>query len=105
MINPTGITNTYTVNDALRSLTPNADWVWSTEEGLRWQDIEQVQPTDNEIAAEIIRLQAEYDAQQYAINRRLEYPSIEECVHAILDNEVDALQVKRAGIKAKYPKP
>ena len=36
--------------------------------------------------------------------RRAEYPSIEECVHAILDGDLVALQEKRAAVKAKYPK-
>ena len=31
-------------------------------------------------------------------------PSIQECVHAILDDDLDALQAKRADIKTKYPK-
>jgi len=46
----------------------------------------------------------EYDAQAYARNRAAEYPSIQECVHAILDDDLDALQTKRAEIKKKYPK-
>ena len=29
---------------------------------------------------------------------------IQECVHAILDDQLDALQAKRASIKTKYPK-
>ena len=33
------------------------------------------QPTEAEIDAEVIRLQAEYDAQAYARNRAAEYPS------------------------------
>ena len=33
-----------------------------------------------------------------------EYPTIEECVHAILDDELDALQAKRKLVKDKYPK-
>jgi hypothetical protein len=40
----------------------------------------------------------------YADNRQAEYPSIQECVHAILDDQLDALQAKRADIKTKYPK-
>ena len=40
----------------------------------------------------------------YADKRKAEYPSIAECVHAILDNELDALQVKRQAVKKKYPK-
>ena len=56
------------------------------------------------ITAEVTRLQAEYDAQSYARSRKAEYPSIEECVHAILDNDLDALQVKRQAVKDKHPK-
>jgi len=56
------------------------------------------------ITEEVIRLQVESDAQEYARLRKAEYPSIEECIHAILDDDLDALQAKRAEIKARYPK-
>ena len=56
------------------------------------------------VDAEAARLQAEYDALQYQRDRKAEYPSIEECVHAILDDDLDALQAKRAEVKARYPK-
>lgn len=56
------------------------------------------------ITAEITRLQAVHDSQQYSRDRQAEYPSIEECVHAILDNDLDALQAKRQAVKTKYPK-
>lgn len=52
----------------------------------------------------LIDAKAEYDAQEYARNREAEYPSIQECVHAILDNTLDVLQAKRASVKLKYPK-
>jgi len=64
----------------------------------------QTPPTEKEIDTEVKRLQAEYDAQEYARKREAEYPSIQECVHAILDDDLDALQAKRAEIKTKYPK-
>ena len=64
----------------------------------------QTPPTEKEIDTEVKRLQAEYDAQEYARKREVEYPSIQECVHAILDDTLDALQAKRASIKTKYPK-
>jgi len=52
--------------------------------------------------------EAEWEAQQlatqYIRDRATEYPSIQECVHAILDDTLDALQAKRASIKTKYPK-
>ena len=40
----------------------------------------------------------------YARKRKEEYPSIEECVHAILDDDLVSLQEKRAAVKGKYPK-
>ena len=64
----------------------------------------QPQPSGAEIEAAHAEWQAEYNAQEYARLRRVEYPSIEECVHAILDDDLDALQAKRAEIKARYPK-
>jgi hypothetical protein len=57
-----------------------------------------------DILAERDRLQAEYDAQAYSRKREAEYPSVQECVHAILDDTLDALQAKRAEIKTKFPK-
>ena len=49
-------------------------------------------------------LLAEHEAQAYARNRQAEYPSIEECLHAILDDDLTALQAKRQAVKDKYPK-
>jgi len=46
----------------------------------------------------------EYERVKYQRDRKAEYPTIDECVHAILDNELDALQVKRQAVKKKYPK-
>jgi hypothetical protein len=43
--------------------------------------------------------------EQYKETRRAEYPTIEECVHAILDNDLDALQAKRKLVKEKHLKP
>ena len=65
----------------------------------------QTPPTSEEIQTEYNRLIAEYDAQEYARNREAEYPTIQECVHAILDDDLDALQVLRQAVKDKYPKP
>lgn len=63
------------------------------------------QPSDAEIEAAHAEWQVEWDAQAYARNRKSEYPSIEECVHAILDDDLVALQAKRSAVKEKYPKP
>ena len=62
------------------------------------------QPSESEIEAAHAEWQAEYDSQAYARLRKAEYPSIEECVHAILDDDLVALQAKRAEVKARFPK-
>ena len=92
-----------TTVEALQSLKPKAEWVLRGDE-LTWMDDVQTEPTQSEIDAEVIRLQAEYDAQAYARNRLTEYPTIQECVHAILDDDLTALQVLRQAVKDKYPK-
>jgi len=92
-----------TFTQALHSLTPNAEWT-ATGDVINWLDASQTEPTQSEIDAEVIRLQAAYDAQEYARLRKDEYPSIEECVHAILDDDLTALQVLRQAVKDKYPK-
>ncbi len=45
-----------------------------------------------------------FDALDYKAKRMSEYPTIEECVHAILDDDLTALQAKRKAVKEKYPK-
>ena len=49
-------------------------------------------------------IKAEFDALAYSRKRQAEYPSIHECVHAILDDDLTALQEKRQAVKTKYPK-
>jgi len=56
------------------------------------------------VLKENAKLQAEYDAEAYSRNRQAEYPSVQECVHAILDDDLVALQEKRQAVKTKYPK-
>ena len=66
----------------------------------------QTPPSNTEIDAEIIRLQEEYDAQEYARNRASEYPSLLELTVALYDtDDKSAVEAKRAAVKAKYPKP
>ena len=63
-------------------------------------------PTQEEIDAEVKRVQAEWDAQEYARKRQAEYPSIEELVVALYDTDDKAdIEAKRAAVKKKYPKP
>ena len=61
------------------------------------------QPTQAELETAWAQIQTAYD-NDYARKRQEEYPSIEECVHAILDDDLVALQEKRTAVKTKYPK-
>lgn len=88
---------------ALKSLLPTAEWIIRGEV-IEWLSPGISQPTEDEIQAEITRLQAEYDAKEYQRKRQVEYPTIEECVHAILDNDLENLQALRQAVKEKYPK-
>jgi len=45
-----------------------------------------------------------FDALDYKTKRKSEFPTIEECVHAILDDDLEALQAKRTAVKEKYKK-
>ena len=79
---------------AIVALNPNANVTVRGEE-VEWIDGNPTNITDEQISAKQIELQTEYDAQDYARKRKLEYPSIEECVHAILDDDLTSLQEKR----------
>ena len=49
--------------EALVSLAPTAEWVL-TGDTIRWDSTDIDQPSNAEIDAEIVRLDAEYDSQQ-----------------------------------------
>jgi len=92
--------------DALLALTPNAQWVLNGDE-LTWLDEVQTQPTDAAIAAKIVELQAAHDAAAYARSRQAAYPSIQDCIHALMDggDTLTDLQALRTAVKAANPKP
>ena len=69
-----------------------------------WNATDKPKPTDEQLNA----LESQADdietANQVISNRKSEYPSIEECVHAILDDDLENLQILRQAVKEKYPK-
>ena len=94
--------------DAIKSLVPGAKFGIYDNDLTRidWQDESKSQPSDADIEAELVRLQKEYDAQEYARKREAEYPSIAELTVALYDtDDKAAIETKRAAVKAKYPKP
>ena len=91
------------IAEALMSLTTNAEWSIVGSD-INWLDSEQTEPTQSEIDAEIIRLQAEYDSQAYARNRKAEYPTIADQLDDIYHNGIDAWKATIKVTKDKYPK-
>ena len=97
--------NTIGTAEALQSLKPNAQW--TIQSGvIGWRDIEQTEPTQAEIDAEVIRLQAEYDAQAYARNRKAEYDQLNQ-FEMQFDDDRDGTTTwvdKINEIKGRHPK-
>lgn len=92
--------------NAIISLRPGARW-HMREDVLVWEDEEQVEPTEEELASEIARLQAEYDSQDYARKRKAEYNALNQ-FELISDDAINGTTTHRdaiLAIKAKYPKP
>ena len=85
-----------------------ADALYSdTLDGITaWRSDPSKQPTEEQIQAKLAELQADYDSKKYQRDRLKEYPTIEELVVALYDEEdKQALIEKRKAVKAKYPKP
>jgi hypothetical protein len=93
------------LHEAILELMPTAEVTVRNESEIIWgANCLNNHPTEEQIKTKQAELQAEYDALAYSRNREAEYPSIQECVHAILDDDLTALQEKRQAVKTKYPK-
>ena len=95
--------------EAIKSLVPGAKFGIYDNDLTRidWQDESKSHPSDADIEAELVRLQAEYDAQEYARNREAEYPSMGDQMDMMYkDNKnsttthADAVEA----VKTKWPK-
>ena len=91
--------------NAILALEPNALFHIVNDE-IVWISEDIDQPSDEDIATKKTELQAIEDAKQYQRDRKAEYPSIEDCVHALLDggDTLTDLQALRQAVKDKYPK-
>ena len=92
--------------DAILSLAPSSEFVMVEDVITEWHSEDITQPTDEAIATEQARLQAEYDAKDWERNRQAEYPSLQDCIHALLDggDTLTDLQAQRQAVKDQYPK-
>jgi len=89
--------------DAIISLRPLATWT-STDGVITWKDSKYTQPTDDEINAEITRLDNQYTADEYKRKRAAEYPSVVDQLDDIYHNGIDAWKATIKKTKDKYPK-
>ena len=93
--------------NALQSLRPMAQWVLRGDD-LEWHDTEQTQPTEAEITAEVARLQAEYDNNEYQRQRATAYPTIQEQLDMQYWDGVNGTTIWAdtiASVKSENPKP
>ena len=92
---------------AIRKVYPEVVDIFN--DGLVWKAWDkhkkEIELDEELIKIELEKLQEEQKLVEYKKLRKLEYPSIEECVHAILDDNLEELQAKRLAVKEKYPKP
>jgi hypothetical protein len=94
---------------ALQSLRPKAEWSLNgdTYSGLEWLDTTQTKPTEEEVEAEIARLQIEHKQKEYQRQRAPEYPSIGDQLDALFHAGVfpSEMAAQIQAIKDRYPKP
>ena len=95
--------------DAIKSLRPEAQWrITETDySSLVWADEIQTKPTKAELEAEVIRLQAVYDAKQYQRNRAIEYPPLPDQLDMLYHDRINSTDTWMEAIQAvknKYPK-
>ncbi len=96
-------------NDNTHKFVVKGDPTNETEykENVEWIDLETAPYTWSEVETKKTELENNYNAEQWKRNRKAEYPSHEECIHALLDggDTLTDLQAKRTATKNKYPKP
>ena len=93
--------------EAILKINPNA------KVAITDNDINQIEWLDGttpipkaDIEAKMVEVQADYDAEEWKRNRQAEYPTLQDCIHALLDggDTLTELQSKRTATKTKYPK-
>jgi len=93
--------------EAIMKINPNAEVTVDGDDinSITWDNGTTPIPKAD-IEAKMVELQAEYDAEEWKRNRQAEYPTIDDCIHALLDggDTLTELQAKRTATKTKYPK-
>ena len=92
---------------AVRKINPNAELsvIDNDVNQITWHNGTTPIPKAD-IEAKMVEVQADYDAEEWKRNRQIEYPTLHDCIHALLDggDTLTELQAKRTATKTKYPK-
>ena len=95
------------IEQAILKINPNAEFSVNADDinQITWHNGTTPIPVAD-IEAKMTELQAEYDAEEWKRNRQAEYPTHDDCIHALLDggDTLTELQAKRTATKNKYPK-
>ena len=95
------------IEKAIKKINPNADFTINANDINQITWLNGTTPIPKaDIEAKMVEVQAEYDAEEWKRNRQAEYPSIQDCIHALLDggDTLTELQANRQQVKDKYPK-
>jgi hypothetical protein len=97
----------FNIAHAIDSLYPKAPYTIAEfkYETLVWMSANIPKPTEEELNAEIARLQAEYDSKQYQRDRAKEYPAVVDQLDTMYHGGYDAWKTQIQAVKDKYPKP
>jgi len=94
-----------TKTQALLELCPGAEWCMKDDVIVKWYSSSPQQPTEEEIQAKLKELQAEYDSQAYARNRKEEYPPTADQLDYMYHNGFEKWKTDIIDpVKDKYPK-
>ena len=97
-----------TIITAIQSLRPGAIFSLDgrTYDGLWWSDDNELPPpTEEELQAEVERLQQGYDRNQYQRDRATAYPSIQNQLDTLYHQGYDGWKESINKVKEEYPKP
>ena len=97
------------IANAVKSLQPDSEFIIENEDysTVRWIITPKTIPTKAEVDAEVVRLQEEFVSQEYARNRKPEYPDIGDQLDDLYHKGAfsDEMAAKIKAIKDAHPKP
>jgi len=99
------------IAEALLKLRPNALWevkIGNTYADIVWKDENETMPTEAEVNAAIVEVQAEIEANRYKQERAVAYASIQEQLDMQYWDRVNGTSTWKEhidAVKAAHPKP